>query len=230
MLAPAEAKLFQNSYVKFELPDNWQCQMQQTEWICRSSNRQSAREAIIILTAKEVSPQDTLTNYENYLRKPKVSVNSKGKSIPATLKKLETRKIKNMEWVDGLLLGSEIPNFYTRYLATVKSKVAVLVTFTAHQRHYTKYSRDFFQAIESLEVVATDALLNRSNTLRGAGTGSLISSDMGGIIPPDMLEEGECFEGEDCYEDASASNEWLDYALVVSLLLLAVGAYMVLKK
>ena len=49
-------------------------------------------------------------------------------------------------------LGSEIPNYYTRYLAAVKGRVAVLVTFSAHKKYYTKYSGQFFEAIKTLRV------------------------------------------------------------------------------
>jgi len=203
--------------------------MDKTEWICRSSNTQEAKEAIIIFTAKEVGTQDTLTQYEAYLKQPKVAVNKAGKSIPAKLRKIDRSRIKNHEWVDAMLTGSEIPNFTTRYLATVKSKVAVLITFTAHQRYFTKYSRDFFNAINSLEVIATDSLLQRKNTLGGSGD-SLLGTDIGGAIPVDMLVEGECFSGdEDCLEE-TADSDILDYVLIFAFLVLGVGAYMVLKK
>jgi hypothetical protein len=60
-------------------------------------------------------------------------------------------------------LGSEVGPYFTRYLATIKDKIAILVTFSAHKEHYTKYSADFIKAVESLRVVATkDTLGNRS--------------------------------------------------------------------
>lgn len=228
---PAQAKVFQNSYVRFELPSQWQCQMEQTEWICRSTNQQSAREAIIVLTAKEVGPLDTLTAYETYLKKPKVAVGTNGKSVPAKLKQLNRRKITNHEWVDALLLGSEIPNFYTRYLATVKSRIAVLVTFTAHQRFYTKYSRDFFNAIQSLQVTASDSLLNQRSLRPSGDDSSLLGYSVGGVIPPDMLAETECLDGQDCsVPDEPMGDDMGDYALILVLLVLGIGGYLTLKK
>jgi hypothetical protein len=224
----AHAKLFQNSYVKFELPDNWQCNMEQTEWICRSVDKSSAREAIVILTAKEVGPLDTLTEYESYLKKPKVAVDAKGQSITAQIKQIQRRSVKNHEWVDGLLLGSEIPNFYTRYLATTKSRVAVLVTFTAHQRFYTKYSKDFFNAISSLEVLASDALLNQRSLAPLGSDSSLLGYNVGGVIPQDMLAEADCIDGEDC--GGTESGDFGDTALALVFLILAIGAYLVLRK
>lgn len=225
----AHAKLFQNSYVKFELPDSWQCSMEQTEWICKSTDKSASREAIIILTAKEVGPLDSLMEYENYLKKPKVAVDANGKSVPSQVKQIQRRSVKNHEWIDGLLLGSEIPNFYTRYLATTKSRVAVLVTFTAHQRFYTKYSKDFFNAIGSLEVLASDALLNQRSLAPMGADSSLLGYNVGGVIPQDMLAEADCIDGEDCLGEAG-SDDFGDTALALVVLILAIGAYLVLRK
>lgn len=47
----AEAKVFRNAYVAFELPDTWNCNLEHTEWVCRSQNDKESKEAIIILTA-----------------------------------------------------------------------------------------------------------------------------------------------------------------------------------
>jgi hypothetical protein len=225
----ANAKLFQNSYVKFELPENWQCNMEQTEWICKSSDKNASREAVIILTAKEVGPLDTLMEYETYLKKPKVAVDAKGQSLSAQIKQVQRRTVKNHEWIDGLVLGSEIPNFYTRYLATTKSKIAVLVTFTAHQRFYTKYSRDFFNAISSLEVLASDALLNQRSLAPLGTDSSLLGYNVGGVIPADMLAEAECLDGEDC-GNSSGGDDMGDMILALVVLILAVGGYLVLRK
>ena len=225
----ANAKLFQNSYVKFELPDNWQCNMEQTEWICKSADKTASREAIVILTAKEVGPLDTVTEYENYLKKPKVAVGAKGQSVTAQIKQIQRRTVKNHEWVDGLLLGSEIPNFYTRYLATTKSRVAVLVTFTAHQRFYTKYSKDFFNAISSLEVLASDALLNQRSLAPIGSDSSLLGYNVGGVIPQDMLNEADCIDGEDCLS-TSSEDDFANTVLALVVLILAVSAYLVLSK
>ena len=67
----AQAKLFSNSYVSFQLPPNWDCKVAGTEWVCRSSNAEQARQAIIVLTAKEIGPNDNFAYYNQYLKTPK---------------------------------------------------------------------------------------------------------------------------------------------------------------
>src|ERR1700677_4767489 len=89
----SQAKLFHNSYVQFELPDRWNCNIEGTEWVCSSDDKNDAREAIVILTAKEVGPQDSFPIYENYLRAPKPVQLANGKTVMSQLKNVKTRKI-----------------------------------------------------------------------------------------------------------------------------------------
>ena len=158
----AQSKLFQNAYVSFQLPDNWGCELDATEWVCVnkfSKKYKEKKEAVIILTAKERGPSDSLDIYESHLKKPRNLVNGKGKRYSSQIKTVKRRKVSRQTWVDGLHLGGEVQNYYTRYLATIKDKIAMLVTFTAHKEHYSKYSSDFIKAIQSLRVIASDQIL-----------------------------------------------------------------------
>src|SRR3989344_8746775 len=142
----ADAKAFRNAYISFELPHSWNCSLEQTEWVCRSENSKEAKEAIIILTAKEVGPTDSMQQYEGHLNTP-IALNLKtgGTAQSKIVYKSKTVQINDHPWIDGLHMGSEVPNYFTRYLATLKGKIAVLVTFSAHKQFYTKYIQDFFK-------------------------------------------------------------------------------------
>ncbi len=213
---PAFAKLFTNSYISFELPDQWSCSLDKTEWICRSDAAGANREAVIILTAKEVGPTDSLAQYENYLKTPKAITGADGKPVMSQIKQVKQMQISGHAWVDGMHLGSEVPYYYTRYLATIKVQIAILVTFSAHQRYYTKYSNDFFKAIQSLRVIAAPNLVNASNS-----TGGIIGSASG--IPMDM-GDGE-LPNEPTGSSRSKKN-----ALLLAILLAAIGGYIFIKK
>lgn len=205
-LAPtrAQAKTFRNAYVSFDLLERWDCGLEQTEWVCRTgAGTGDNREAIIILTAKEVGPSDSLTAYEQHLKTPRSIFSRTGQPVQSQILKVEQRNINQHPWVDGMHLASEIPNYYTRYLATTKDKIAVLVTFSAHKAHYSKYSTDFYKAIESLRVIATKSLMGGGD---GAGGVGIPGSDMfgsgnsggGGMGMGDELpEEGSGGKGGD---------------------------------
>ena len=168
---PASAKLFRNAYVSFELPPNWKCSLEGTEWICVSKFSKRAKEAIVILTAKEVGPIDNFSAYQTHLKTPRTLPDKNGKPTKSKVLHVRTKRINDFQWVDGMHLGSEISTYYTRYLATVKDRIAILVTFSAHKLHYTKYSNDFLKAIQSLRVVATKDILQAGGGKRNTGGG-----------------------------------------------------------
>ncbi len=148
------AKKFATSYVSFDLLNNWHCHPEGTEWICTNKlNRKKASEAMIILTAKQKGPPDSLAQYINHLKSPRVSKSSRGRSFTSKVFHTKQRNINQHMWVDGFHQGSEVPAYYTRYLVTTKGSLAILVTYSAHKNHYKKYASDFAASINSLRVM-----------------------------------------------------------------------------
>ena len=222
----AEAKRFRNAYVSFELPPNWNCQLEGTDWVCVNQFQQKAKEAIIILTAKEVGPTDSLSAYRAHLQTPRTIPGKDGKPITSKVIHVKDRSIAGHPWVDGMHLGSEVGPYYTRYLATIKDKVAILVTFSAHKEHFTKYSGDFMAAIESLRAVADkDLITDQANAGRGNGgpgqesigtpSGQTISLMDTEQLPPEDNTAGK----------AHKTTQW--FALL--LIAMAIGVYLWLK-
>lgn len=120
-------------------------------------------------------------------------------------------------------MGSEVTSYYTRYLATIKDRIAILVTFSAHQAHYTKYSKDFIRAIESLRVVATkDLLANRPNLAIGSAS-ETIGAPIGQVMP----------QGQDMADipDEPSGLFGMDSSQLLGILamLLALGLYAYFK-
>src|SRR5690606_2019872 len=130
-----------------------------TEWVCVSQFSQKSKEAIIILTAKEVGPTDTFQAYTAHLKTARTLPGPRGNPAQSKVYQVTQRQISGHPWVDGMHMGSEVTSYYTRYLATIKDRIAILVTFSAHKAHYTKYSNDFLKAIQSLRVVTSKDLL-----------------------------------------------------------------------
>jgi len=215
----AHAKVFQNSYVQFELPDRWECKLEGTEWVCNSLLKDQAREAIFVLTAKEVGPADTLAAYEAHLKQPKTVSGRDGKATTSQLKHLQRRRYNGHEWVDSMHLGSEIPQYYTRYLATTKDRLAILVTFSAHQLHYTKYSADILKAIQSLVVKEQFTLKNSNPTAIGGGGHETIGGPVG--MPTDIN-----------VDDYPTEPKARGTSKIIALLILiaSLGAYLFLRK
>lgn len=222
----AHATTFRNSYVSFDLPNRWNCFLEQTEYVCRAQTPgQESKEAVIILTAKEAGPADNLAAYEAHLKSPKSIPSLTG--VPTQSQVVKPPIVRNIAmypWVDGFQLGSEIPNYYTRYMATIKDRIGILVTFSAHKKYYSKYANDFFKAIESLRVLVTSQSLNATQNATGGvgGLGSTINlpNDSNGLGDEMAPEEGSG-------TNASGLKKSI---LALGAILAAIGLYIFFKK
>lgn len=146
------AKDFANQYCQFTLPDGWTCQLEGSEWVCQSENADRKKEAIVILAAKIAGPKDSLAEYQAYLKAPKTFALPGGKTQVSEAKYANGKTIANQPWIDSLHLASEVPGFYTRYLATVKEDLGVAVTFSVAKDFYPNYQGVFDRMIETLRV------------------------------------------------------------------------------
>ncbi|HLD99290.1 MAG TPA: hypothetical protein VJB59_03470 [Bdellovibrionota bacterium] len=149
---PSYAVKFANQFTEFELPPQWQCNLEGAEWVCQSSNEAKKRDAIIVLAAKLKGDQDSLDQYLAYLKADKSYTSVTGRPVKSVMKYAKNVNINNHAWVDSLHLESEIPGFYTRYLATVKSDIGVLVTYSINKSKYQQYLEDFDNMVKTLKV------------------------------------------------------------------------------
>lgn len=146
------AKTFTSQFSEFELPNGWDCALEGSEWVCQSDNKDRKKEAIIILAAKYRGEQDSLDQYQAYLKAPKTFSLPGGKTQVSEAKAVSVREINGQRWVDSLHLASEVPGFYTRYLATVKDSLGIAVTFSVAKDHYDSYQDIFEKIIATLKV------------------------------------------------------------------------------
>lgn len=133
------AKPFSSKYCEFELPPGWECALEGTEYVCQSENADRKKESIIILAAKIRGESDSLDEYMAYLKKPKEYSLPGGKKQISEAKSTKLSRINDHQWVDSIHLASEVPGFYTRYLATVKEDLGVAVTFSVGKDHWAEY-------------------------------------------------------------------------------------------
>lgn len=153
-LLPVEsyAAKFANQFAEFELPPQWQCSLEGAEWVCQSTNDGKKRDAIIVLAAKLKGDQDSLDQYLTYLKAAKTYTTVLGKPVKSEPKYANTVNLNGQPWVDALHLESEIPGFYTRYLATVKQDIGILVTYSINKAKYQEYLGDFETMVKTLKV------------------------------------------------------------------------------
>ncbi|MGE4133021.1 MAG: hypothetical protein AB7F86_15375 [Bdellovibrionales bacterium] len=180
----AEAKLFQNSYVSFQVPDDWTCLQEGVAWTCSPLDQRKSKEVVIVLASKVAGPEDNLPAFHAYLNAPKKITTKVGTPMPSHVMYSRERKLAGTDWIQAQHLGSEIQDFYTLYLATVKDSLAILVSFSSEKTKYKEYNAIFDSAMKSLKIVANQKLLFPKSK-DGSSSPEVI-----GIQPPDMMGDG----------------------------------------
>ncbi len=221
----SNARTFKNAYISFEMLDTWKCKLEQTEWVCRSEDPQESKEAVIILTAKEKGPSDSFAIYQDHMSKP-MAVNLKsGGAIQSKVVKPPREELYNGHtWLDAMHVNSEVQNYYTRYAATVKDQIAILITFSAHTSHFAKHGVNFNKTIQSLRVIATKDILSRPDLGPIRGSGEFLGDGISQAIPSDLLAAEDEL-------NASSKKGLLQNEMFLGflLLLLAAGSYIGVK-
>lgn len=146
------AKKFSNSYLEFDIPDDWHCKAEGGQYVCQPINPEKRKEAIVVMASKYQGPEDTLKKYEERLNKNKKIKDLKGKDYSNTIKYTKYTPIEAVPWVDSLHQDSEVPGFLTRYLATIYEGVGIAITFSAHTSKYDQYKPTFFQMVKTLRI------------------------------------------------------------------------------
>lgn len=216
------AKKFSNGYIEFELPPKWECMIEGSEWVCQSDNADRKKEAIIILAAKKRGSQDTLANYQAYLKKEKMYQLPGSKMQRSEPKSVTTQTINGTPWIDALHLASEVPGFYTRYLAAVKSDIGVAVTLSVTKNLYNAYKGIFDNIIGSLRIFRQDNK-NLANLRLGSG-GKATSVQDTTFVP---VEDGIDIGAVSVDKRKSGSDE--DTTMLIFLVLGVLGAFILLK-
>lgn len=218
----AWAKRFSNQYCEFELPVGWQCALEGSEYVCQSESDTSKKEAIIILAAKRRGEQDSMEEYTAYLKKPKTYNLPGGKIQISEAKYTKNTGVNGHDWVDALHLASEVPGFYTRYLATVKEDLGVAVTFSVAKDLYQQYQGIFDGVVASLRVF-------RQKTDAGTNL-NLASSDQnleGTVFVPDGDKVDIAVQKTQQRKESSSSDDTLLFA---GIGLVAVIVFVLKKK
>jgi hypothetical protein len=159
------ATKFANQFIEFELPPQWQCNLEGAEWVCQSQSEGKKRDTIMVFAAKQAGPLDSVDQYLAYLKTSKIfTVNNK--SLRSEVKYAKTITINSQSWVDAIHFESEIPGFYTRYLSTVKQDIGILVTFSVNKTKYSQYLSDFETMQKSLKVFRKEGGITAAQTAK----------------------------------------------------------------
>lgn len=148
----SHARVLETEYLSVNLPDNWKCEKIPPNWICEPASRYEKKFAILTLTNKEAGALDQLEQFKAHLSKPRP--HQMGSSTPVMSQVLQTvtTEINGHKWVQSTHLSSEVNNFMTIYLATVKNPLAVMITMSAEKNQWSKYRPLYEKVISSVKL------------------------------------------------------------------------------
>lgn len=196
---PSWAEKFSNKFIEFELPQGFICRVEETENVCQSRQPEKSKEAVVVFAAKIQGPDDTLGAYESHLNKSRFIKDSAGRPVEVKISFSKVREINDHSWVDALHLNGEIPEFYTRYLATVKADLGILFTFSVRKDKYKGYAVEFSKMVQSLRVFRKSGPIpglapQDSSLLPAIDTGA--GSGMAVLPPPSTGDKKDKIEGQ----------------------------------
>lgn len=216
-------KVFKTQFVSLDLPPNWSCQQEELDWVCQPDNLAERSEALVVIVTKSVNEvDDTLDKYLEILQQPKDMRDLLGTSYKSKIKYSRKREIRSQQWVDSLHLGSELPGFYTRYVASTKEKVAALVSYSIGESVYAKWAAPMDQMIDSLDIFFDPAAFAE---LQKQSPMSLLGSRgaKGGLRGLPKAEDEET--------PAKKEGEGFDPTMLGGIILVAAAAgYLIYKK
>lgn len=222
LMSTAWAKRFTNQYCEFELPSGWQCALEGSEWVCQSENSERKKEAIIILAAKRRGEQDSMEEYTAYLKKPKTYTLPGGKTQVSEAKYTKMNAVNGHQWIDALHLASEVPGFYTRYLATVKEDLGVAVTFSVAKDLYASYQGIFDNVVASLRVFRQKA---------DSGPGMNLAGGDGNLAETTFIPDGEKVDiSVQKTQQRKSSGDNSDYLFLGLIAAAGIGVFIAKKK
>lgn len=139
------------AYASFEHPDGWRCELSQGVWICQSAKEPERRESVVLSIATMRTEWDSLENYLNYLKRPRTIEDEAGNKLTSKVTYARKRVINGVTWIDSLQYNSEMPGFWARYVATVRDKLAILITYIVSDEYYSKLAPRFERMVNSLK-------------------------------------------------------------------------------
>ena len=184
----AQAKLFTNKFIEFQLPDKWECNLDASDWVCQSTDEQKKRDAIIVLVAKmRKEGRDELELYKKHLEEKQVYEAPNGQKVMSEPRYVKQIVINNKAWIDAIHMQSEIPDFVTRYLVTTEADLGILATFSVRKDKFQDYATEIEAMAKSIRVFRTPGAL-----VENVPAATMDGIQENGNAPGSLLAEVKC--------------------------------------
>lgn len=148
----ASAFTFSNDYLSFQISDDWSCAQNGINYVCEPKDQTRKRYSIITVTAKHAGPMDTIESFESYLKKPRSHQMGSNTPVMSQVMDVSKKEVQKWPWIYGLHMSSEIKDFYTIYLATIKNNVAIMVTLSSEKTQWESIKPSYDTLIGTIQL------------------------------------------------------------------------------
>ncbi|MCB0356225.1 MAG: hypothetical protein KDD40_04420 [Bdellovibrionales bacterium] len=166
LLFSLPANALKTSYLILQEPKNWSCSQQAAEYLCRSLNPLEQKESFLTVKAKLASREDSLQAFYVSLKQPLISSNGVSQNQYSKVYFVKQELINQQYWIHALHLNSNIPNYFTEYLVTLKGDLAIGIELNFHQSRYSKYKDKMIEISNKLQLV--ENIASRSQKVTNA--------------------------------------------------------------
>lgn len=182
----ANAKQFKTQFFSLDLPPNWDCTKEELDWVCQPDNLHERSEVFMVIVTKAVdTTDDSIEKYQELLNQPRMMRDLLGNPYKSEVRYTRINKVRDRDWVDSLQFGSEIPGFYTRYLASIADKVAGLITYAIGESSYAKWSPVMERMVGTIELKFDPQAFEQLSQSSGSLLSTRGSSFSGRVAPVD---------------------------------------------
>lgn len=151
------AAQFESAFMRMEIPDGWTCQLQAGQYLCQDEKYKAKNYAVLVVTAKQSSKEDTLASYKTFLSRPMQKVTSDFKELKSDVVKVSQSSRGGIEWIESVHKNSEAKGFITRYLATTHDGLSVLVSLSAHEKYFATFDQLFAKSWDTIRLLKINA-------------------------------------------------------------------------
>lgn len=134
----------------FEVPNHWECNHKHIHIRCKPKGNK--QKIVAVITSYPSKKNENIATLEAILSKPKSLPSVDGTTKLSKVYYTKELKVNKVTWLNSLHFGSEVPNYFTQYIATIDTSFMHLINISVQRDAYKTYLNDISTILYSLKL------------------------------------------------------------------------------
>lgn len=143
------ASAYETEHLRIQIPNNWSCSKSTIHHVCKPQTSKP-NPMVLILSGSKAPQTENLANVSQLISSPKTLPNSSGSPTQSKVYYSKPININNIKWFNSLHYASELPNYFTRYLATYKNGYTHIASLSVHKDYFSKNNTELNSILQSI--------------------------------------------------------------------------------